>query len=216
MQITRFPDRRHAALLLAEALHDLRATHPLVLAIPRGGLVLGEVLARELNGELDVVLVRKLGSPFDPEYAIGAIDETGWTWFPPGSDPQRETGGMLEQIKTREMRILQQRRQQYAPFAPRRDPAGRTVVVVDDGLATGATMLAALHAIREARPSLLVCAVPVAAPDSLELVRPQVDRLVCLLSPPDFGAVGRYYDAFPQVSDDEARDILARVNSRPA
>ena len=204
----RFRDRADAAGKLAVALHAYRGKNPLVLAIPRGAVPMGRVLAAELGGELDIVLVRKLRAPDSAELAVGAIDESGWTYV---ADYARSVGAddaYLGEEKRRQLETLRKRRAQYTPQRAPHDAAGRIAIVVDDGLATGATMIAALHAVRAKKPARLICAVPVAAPESLEKVRPYADEVVCLATPREFHAVSQFYDAFPQVEDEEVVKLL--------
>ena len=211
-----FESRIDAARRLAQALASYKGRNPLVLAIPRGAVEMGRVLADALEGELDVVLVRKLGAPYSAEFAVGAIDETGWAYV---ADYARSAGAdeaYLEREQRAQLELLRKRRAQYTPHRPPIDPKGRIAIVVDDGLATGATMIAALHAVRARQPERLVCAVPVAAPDSLELVRPYCDEVVCLEAPPEFFAVGQFYREFRQVEDEEVVELLARGPKRPA
>ncbi|HVL75738.1 MAG TPA: phosphoribosyltransferase family protein [Noviherbaspirillum sp.] len=210
-----FADRNDAAEALARQLSEYHGRKPLVLAIPRGAVPMGSILAERLQGELDLVLVRKLGSPIDPEYAIGAIDETGWVYIQPEAPDIMTSGPLLEQIKADELAILKKRRADYTPFMPAIDAKDRVAIVVDDGLATGATMIAALHATRAREPAELVCAVPVAATSSLEKVRPLADKVVCLYDTEYFGAVSLYYNRFTQVSDAEVAAILARRRPVP-
>lgn len=209
MNTRSFKDRIDAAEALAERMQEYRGRNPLILAIPRGAVPMGKVLAERLNGELDIVLVHKLGAPFNPEFAIGAIDESGWTYLSPAVEMLGETNQIIEHLKSRQLEALKKRREEYTPFAHPVDPKGRVVIVVDDGLATGATMIAALHAVRAKEPAELVCAVPVAATDSLETVRPLADKVVCLHASPHFGAVGQYYWHFAPVTDEEVTTILA-------
>lgn len=204
-----YPDRRAAALALAQRLERYRGQRPLLLAIPRGAVPMAQVIAESLQGDLDVVLVRKLGAPFSPEYAVGAVDENGWTYVSPLAQAAGANPSYLADEKRRQIALLRQRRQRYTPFRRAIDPAGRIAIVVDDGLATGATMTAALHAVRAQHPARLVCAVPVAAPDSLARVEKLADEVVCLQAPPDFAAVGQYYRHFDAVLDDEVAAILA-------
>ena len=203
-----FRSRIDAAQRLATALAMYKGRNPLVLAIPRGAVVMGRVLADELGGELDVVLVRKLGAPYSAEFAVGAIDETGWAYVAEHAGGAGADERYLEQEKQAQLETLHKRRAQYTPARSAIDPRGRVAIVVDDGLATGATMIAALHAVRAKQPERLVCAVPVAAPDSLANVRPYCDELVCLEAPPEFFAVGQFYSEFRQVEDDEVIELL--------
>ena len=203
-----FADRLDAAGRLSEALRKWRGRHVLVLAIPRGALPMGKLLAQRLDGELDVVLVRKLRAPGSPEFAIGSIDESGWVYLAAHARAAGATDAYVEDEKRRQLEVLKDRRARYTPGRGAIDPAGRVVIVVDDGLATGSTMIAALHAVRARKPAVLVCAVPVASPDSLELVRPHADEVVCLHAPEDFYAVGQFYRTFGQVEDEEAIRLL--------
>jgi len=203
-----FQSRLDAARQLARALRAYRGRNPLVLAIPRGAVGMGRVIADDLDGELDVVLVRKLRAPFNPEFAVGAIDESGWTYIAGHAGAAGADADYLEQEKQAQLETLRRRRAQYTPARAPLDPKGRIVIVVDDGLATGASMIAALHAVRARQPQRLVCAVPVAAPESLERVRPLADEVVCLSAPAGFDSVGRYYRDFAQVGDDEVISIL--------
>ncbi len=204
-----FESRAEAARLLAEALTGYRGRQPLVLAIPRGAVPMGRIIATELGGDLDVVLVRKLRAPGNPELAIGAIDETGWVYLAAHAARTGADERYVEEEKRAELEILRQRRAQYTPKRAPLDPKGRIVIVVDDGLATGATMIAALHAARGKKAAQVVCAVPVAAADSIERVRPYADEVVCLHTPEMFYAVGQFYLDFRQVEDREVVALLA-------
>ena len=208
-----FRDRTDAGQQLAEALSSLRGQHPLILAIPRGGLPIGRIVADRLDGELDIVLVRKIGAPGNPEYAIGAVDEAGTIQQ---SDDARLAGADDHYIKheaAEQLAIIRARRQGYGLGRPPIDPAGRTVVVVDDGLATGATMRAALLAVRARKPARLVCAIPVASPRGLVSVTDVADDLVYLSAPGHFRAVGQFYMQFPAVDDSEVVHLLMRSPS---
>ncbi|AMO99640.1 putative phosphoribosyltransferase [Collimonas arenae] len=205
-----FANRIEAAEILAFHLLEYKGRNPLILAIPRGGVPMGKVIAELLDGELDIVLVRKLSAPFNPECAIGAIDETGWVYLDPFSDELAGTDAFLEQEKSRQLNVLRQRRKLYTPHKHTIAPGGRIAIIVDDGLATGATMIAALHTVRARRPAELVCAVPVAAPESLKQVKPLADKVLCLYAPSGFFAVGQFYRDFRQVEDEEVIRIFSR------
>lgn len=204
-----FRDRNDAADRLARALEPFSGESPLVLAIPRGAVPIGRRVADALGGDLDVVLVRKIGAPYQPELALGAVDEDGGVhWASP--EAARSVDPMwLEHEKHNQLELLRERRDRYRAGRPALDPAGRVTIVVDDGLATGSTMIAALHATRARSPSRLICAVPVAAPESLERVRPHADEVVCLEAPQDFRAVSLHYDRFEQVDDADVERLLA-------
>ncbi len=204
-----FSNREQAAGLLAEKLAAYRGKNPLILAIPRGAVPMAKIVAEALGGEFDVVLVRKLGAPGNPEFAIGAIDETGWAYLGPYAAMAGADSGYIERIKAQELATIRKRRAQYSPLHPPIDPQGRIVIVIDDGLATGSTMLAALHALRSRAPQKLVCAVPVAPPDTLEKVGEKSDEVVCLHAPENFQAVGQFYADFGQVEDEEVIALLS-------
>lgn len=213
-----FRDRAEAGRRLAASLARFRGVNPLVLGIPRGGVPLARIIADELGGELDVILVRKLGAPGNPEFAIGAIDERGeatldraavqWS----GADHD-----YLRHAIERELAVIRERRRRYRGGRPGLAADGRTVIVVDDGLATGSTMLAALRAVRAQHPAHLVCAVPVAARESLAQVEQIADEVVTLALPRSFGAVGAYYLNFASVGDDDVVNALgaSAITARP-
>lgn len=210
-----FKDRLQAAELLAERLLRYRGQSPLILAIPRGAVPMGVLLAQQLGGELDVVLVHKLCAPFQPELAIGAIDESGHATLAPHAASVGATPAWITTEKNRQLKVLQQRRRQYSPWRRPVPVQDRVVIVVDDGLATGATMVAALTAVRRCHPRRLVCAVPVASGEALAMVEALSDETVCLSVPPLFQAVGQFYEDFPQVSDNDVALYLQQPGLFP-
>jgi putative phosphoribosyl transferase len=203
-----FRDRDDAARRLAEALTQYRGQHPLVLAIPRGAVPMARIIADALDGEVDVVLVRKLRAPGNPEFAIGSIDESGWTYLGEYAREYAGSSQYIEDEKETQLGVMRERRASYTPVRPPLDPAGRVVIVIDDGLATGSTMIAALHSLRAKHPQKLICAVPVAPPDTLAKVKPYADEVICLSAPESFYAVGQFYQNFQQVSDDDVIRLL--------
>lgn len=208
-----FSDRTDAGRRLAAALSAYQGQHPVVLALPRGGVPVGAEVARALNGTLDLAFVRKIGVPAQPELAMGAVAE--------GDEPvvvrnesviQRAgvTDAAFEAICAEELAEIDRRRQCYRGARTRADIAGKVVIVVDDGIATGATMKAALRAIRRRGPKELILAVPVAPADAIDELRGEVDALISLDSPAVLDAIGCFYDDFHQVSDDDVVATLAR------
>ena len=204
-----FQNREHAAHLLAQRLSAYyQNKNPLVLAIPRGAIGMAEIIADALGGELDVVLVHKLGAPGEPELAIGAIDETG-NVFLSGYSLDIDSA-YLEAERQAQLEVLRKRRARYTPSRGPIDPHDRIVIVVDDGIATGSTMTAALRAIRRSKPKKLVGAVAVASPSAARAMSREADAIVCLDVPAEFYAVGQFFEDFSQVSDEEVTAILQK------
>ena len=203
----RFKDREHAAYLLLERLQAAyRNVHPLVLGVPRGAMPMAKIIADGLAGDHDVILVHKLTHPDQPEFAIGAVDENGNTIFHEWAaeiDP-----AYLEEEKNRQLAVLRERRARYTPERPAVNAEGRIVIVVDDGIATGSTMMAALQAVRAQHPKKLIGAVAVASPSAARAIRQECDAIVCLKVPVDFAAVGEFFDDFTQVSDEDVIEVL--------
>jgi predicted phosphoribosyltransferase len=208
-----FEDREDAARILARRLSaDYKGTKPLVLAIPRGAIHMAEIISDTLGGELDVVLVHKLGAPGQPELAIGAIDEAGNVFLSGyGLDVD---SAYLETEKRAQLEILRQRRARYTPSRGAIDPHNRIIIVVDDGVATGSTMTAALRALRRSEPKKLVAAVAVASLGAARAIAREADAFVCLDRPADFYAVGQFFRNFSQVSDEEVKAILQRREAK--
>jgi len=207
-----FADRRDAGRRLARALEFLRGQDPLVLALPRGGVPVGFEVARALGAELDVLLVRKIGAPGQEEYGLGAVVD--------GSNPQvilnddvmryvAPSAAYVEEEIRRQLKEIERRRNAYLGNRPPSSPADRSVVLVDDGIATGGTIRAALRALRRLGPRRLTVAVPVAPEDAIADLRREADAVVCLETPPDFRAVGLHYEDFRQTTDEEVVDLLA-------
>lgn len=209
-----FRDREEAARRLAAELDDCRGRDPLVLAIPRGAVPMGRVIAEALDGELDVALVHKIGAPGNPEYAIGAVSDTGEVAMRDALDARAVPRSYVEAEGRRQLAVLRRRRGVYTPGRPAPDPRGRLVIVVDDGIATGSTLEAALRLVRARGPRELIAAVAVAPPESLAALEPLADRIVCLETPRRFFAVGQFFDDFHQVGDDEVVAILAEAAGR--
>jgi len=210
----RFRDRDEAGKALAEVLLDTAKPDPLVLGIPRGGVVIGFAIARALKAELDVAVTRKLRAPFNPELAIGAVMEGGTTYLNERIISSLRVGKdyLDEEIK-RETEEIQDRTtkcRKVRPFVPRQE---RHLIVVDDGVATGATMIATLQGLRATNPASLFCALPVGPPDTLEVLTGIADEVICLCAPVMFQAVGQFYDDFNQVPDTAVIELLKQLVS---
>ena len=193
--------------MLARRLNKFRGQHPLVLAIPRGAVPMGKIFADGLDGELDVVLVRKLRAPQNPELAIGSIDETGTVYLDPDTRDLWDVLYLKEEKKV-QLETIQRRRQMYQPMGSPIDAAGRVVIVLDDGIATGSTMIAALRAVRARHPAKLIAATGVASSGALGLMRLEADEVVCLEAPAILYAIGYHFRDFSQVSDE---DVVATL-----
>jgi putative phosphoribosyl transferase len=211
-----FHNREDAGRKLAEKLKGRALHDPLILAIPRGGVAIAAELAEALHAELDVVLSRKLRAPGQPELAIGALSEEGNVYL------NREVSEFLDLIDDY---LADERRYQTAEIArrkkwiravrPKASLAGRSVIVTDDGIATGSTMIAALQDIKTQNPREVIVAVPVASPNRLPEIRRWCDDVVCLLTPEEFWAIGQFYEDFTQVEDEEVIDLLRKFSAHP-
>jgi putative phosphoribosyl transferase len=210
----RLHDRREAGAVLAARLAEyVGRPDGIVLALPRGGVPVGEVIAQELGLPLDVFLVRKLGVPYQPEYAFGAIAEGGIRVL--NRDVIASVGltqDQVERVSAEEQQELDRRARAYRGGAPARVLTDRTVILVDDGVATGSTMYAGVMALRERGPRRVIVAVPVGAPEALALLGQVADDVICALAGDPFDAVGSWYEEFPQVDDDEVRAALSNAN----
>ncbi|WP_234052328.1 MULTISPECIES: phosphoribosyltransferase [unclassified Xanthobacter] len=209
----RFRDRIEAGRRLAAALSSYAGRDAVVLALPRGGVPVGAEIATALHAPLDLVLVRKIGLPAQPELAMGAVVDGAEPIVVRNADIlafDRVDEATFQSVCQRELKEIERRRALYIGARRRAPISGRVVIVVDDGIATGATVKAALQAIRARGPQELVLAVPVAPPQTLAELRPQVDAIICPLTPEVFEAIGCFYDDFSQVSDAEVETALAR------
>lgn len=203
-----FRDRTDAGEQLAAALDERGVVADVVLAIPRGGLPLGRAVADRLNSPLDVVVAKKLGAPFNPELAIGAVAEDGALWLNDGLIDRVDVDQSYVERKRDEEREAASAKATRYRQGPPPALAGKRVVVVDDGVATGATMQACLQRVRDDEPASLVVAVPVGPPDTLDALGEFADEVVALQTPEAFRAVGAYFQNFDQVSDEEAKGYL--------
>lgn len=204
-----FRNREDAGMQVAALLQGRAWREPLVLAIPRGGVAVGAVLARELGADLDVVLARKLRAPGQPELALGAISESGEVYL---NNVAREFGDSLapylEEEKRHQLAEIVRRRQMFRHVRAPAPMQGRSILVTDDGIATGSTMLAALQVVAGNSPHEVIVAVPVASPDRLVEISRHCDEVVSVLRPRDFWAIGQFYEDFTQVEDEEVIALL--------
>ena len=208
-----FSDRSDAGRRLAKALSKYEDSNTVVLALPRGGVPVAAEVAAALNAPLDLVLVRKIGVPVQPELAMGAVVDGAAPIIVRNDEVIELTGTTAREFDeacARELAEIERRRQLYIGERARVEIAGHVVILIDDGIATGTTTRAALQAIRKRKPKELVLAVPVAPPETIRQLVKEVDTLICLETPEDFGAIGYFYRDFRQVSDREVIEILNR------
>jgi predicted phosphoribosyltransferase len=214
-----FLNREDAALQLAEKLKARKLRHPLVLAIPRGGVVTGAVLARELGAELDVGLARKLRAPGQPELALGAVCEEGRIYLNHYAQEFPDlTENYISEESRHQLAEIERRKKLFRGVRPPAPIQGRSVIVTDDGIATGSTMIAALQTVRLQDPHEIIVAAPVVSPERIPEVRRWCDDLVYLLAPDGFWAIGQFYDDFSQVDDEQVVALLqhaAAVSRHP-
>jgi len=206
--LVRYRNRVEAGRALVEHLSHHRGSDLLVLGIPRGGVVVAAEVAAGIDGTLDVVVARKIGSPWSPELAIGAVAPDGVPLV--NEEMTRRLGVTARELDAEVARQVAELRRRQAAYRGERplEMAGRTVIVVDDGVATGATLRAVLAFVRRQEPSLLSCAVPVGPPSTIDLIASEVDEMVCPTQPMRFRAVGEWYDDFSQTTDDEVLALL--------
>lgn len=212
-----FHDRKDAGRRLAEALSGYKDQHPVVLALPRGGVPVAAEVARALEGPLDLILDRKIGVPFHPELAMGAVVDGSAPLVVRNEDVirmARVSEAEFVAVRDRELAEIKRRQARYVGERSYPDLKGRVVIVIDDGIATGATTRVALRAVRRQEPSRLVLAVPVAPTSTLQELRDEADEIVCLEDYEPFGTVGAYYYNFGQTSDEEVAALLARSSPR--
>lgn len=212
-----FDDRNEAGRLLGEELQRLHLDNPVVLALPRGGVPVADEVARLLDAPLDIIVARKLGAPFSPELAMGAVVDGDTPEVVLNDDVIRAFGLSEEDISAQVSRELKEIRRRQEMYRKGRAPitlAGRTVVLVDDGIATGASTRAAIRGARRKTPARVILAVPVAPRSTISALRHEVDDLVCLATPEPFVAVGIHYDDFHQVSDEEVIALLEQAHHR--
>jgi len=209
-----FRNREEAGAKLAQELGRLKGEDAVVLALPRGGVPVGYEIARELGAPLDLILVRKIGAPSQPELAVAAVVDGERMEIVENEDVMRALSLGEDDVQEgarRELREIERRRRTYLGDREPLSVKGRTAIVVDDGIATGATVRAALRAVRRRQPGHLVLAVPVAPAETVEALRGEVDELVCLSTPSPFAAIGQFYADFRQVDDGEVSELLSRV-----
>ena len=205
----RFHDRAEAGQQLGEALRERGVEADLVLAIPRGGLPLGRAVADALDAPLDVVVAKKIGAPGNPEYAIGAVASNGSVWRNESAFSRRGIDEEYFQRKrAQEAENARKKAARYRGGRSELDPAGKTVVLVDDGVATGSTAMACVQQLRDGDAARIVLAIPVGPPDTVDELSEMVDEVVCLATPSSFMGVGQFYDDFEQVRDEEAMTYL--------
>lgn len=202
-----FKNREHAAIQLAQKLEHVKDSNALVLAIPRGGVPLGVIIARHLNAELDLLFSKKIGHPFNKEYAIGAVTSLGYTLNDDCTDVDKEY--IEHEISTIRAALVEKQKrligkEQHLILN------GKTVIIVDDGIATGQTILASIELIKRESPERIIIAVPVAPTHTSSMLAKHVDQVICLHTTDNFSGIGQFYDDFTQVSDEEVKDLIKR------
>lgn len=205
-----FSDREDAGYRLARHLQSYKGREVVVLAIPRGGLPLGEIVAKELNAPLDVVIIKKIGHPYNPEFAAGALNEEGYVLNPDTHVPEEFLDREVKRLKTE----IDKKHELYYSKTHPHDLRDKWVIIVDDGIATGSTMQATVKLVAKRAPAGIVVAVPVAPSGTIRKLETssEINEVVCLEQPPYFGSVGQFYENFFSVTDEKAVAILERAN----
>jgi predicted phosphoribosyltransferase len=204
----RFKNRDDAAKQLALRLAPYKGLNPLILGVPRGAVPMARIIADQLGSDLDVVLVRKLRAPGQPELAIGAVDEAGTVLK--GNYYGLASEKYLRHEVDAQLHVIRDRRHMYTRAHKPVNPAGRTVVIVDDGVATGSSMLAAIRSVRARQPKKLIVAIGVAPPETLARIQAEADEVICLAAPDQFHAVGQFFEDFSEVTDANVVTALTR------
>ncbi|HYB03959.1 MAG TPA: phosphoribosyltransferase [Nitrososphaerales archaeon] len=210
-----FRDRKEVGQLLADRIRKLNIKNPIVLAIPRGGVPVAREIALAIRAPLDLVITRKIGFPGEPEYAIGAVTQEGHIIVDHQTVSRMGvTEKYLKEEAERQTKEIQSRMERYRGETSYPDLKGKDVIIVDDGIATGNTILAAIESVRRKNPASIILAIGVAPPDAIRKLTKSVDSVICLDTPEPFFSIGEFYVSFEQVDDDEVQRILTEVNSR--
>lgn len=210
----KYKDRQDAGQKLAKELEKYSQNKPIIIALPRGGVVVAYEIAKRLKAPLDIIIARKIGAPFNPEFGLGAISENGASTL--DNEAIRHFGltdGDVEQAINRENEVMSKKIELYRKGSIPMELKDQTVILVDDGLATGVTTKAAITSIKQSSPKRIILAVPVSPPDAINKLLKEVDEIVCLKTPDEFYAVSAYYDNFEQISDNEVINLLHKAKN---
>lgn len=210
-----FKDREQAGEILAKNLEKYRGKNLIVLAIPRGGVIVAKEVAKKLDAKLDLIISRKIGSPTDPEFAIGAVGPDRTILL--NEEVVKEIGvtkGYIDRMKKIEGIEIDRRMKKYRGTSEPLNVKGKIVIIVDDGIATGFTMKSVIEFLKKMKPKKIIVAIPVSSPDSVEELKEEVDEVICLESPHYFSAISQIYESFPQVTDEEVIKLLKNYGAR--